>query len=343
MLDPELEQLLAAGYVRRQKHPTAELYSYNYTAKTQYEGHWTAWTRRCRGLILDAQGRAVARPFEKFFNLDELGPNPTLPAEAFEVLEKLDGSLGILYWANGAAAIATRGSFVGGQARRATALLHAQYGHLLAGLDPALTYLFEIIYPENRIVLDYGPREELVLLAVVETATGQEPPTLPDVGFPRARARPGVPTLAAVRALDRDDEEGVVVRFRSGFRVKVKFREYQRLHRILSQVSTLNLWEYLATGQSLAPILERVPDEFYRWVRATVADLEAGYATIEAGCRAALAAGPFPDRKAAAAFLQTQPYPPVLWRMLDGQPYAALIWKQLRPAFERPPVGGGGE
>ena len=343
-LPPELATLLAAGYVLCQKHPTAELFIFNYTSKTQYEGHWTEWTRRCRGLILDGQGRAVARPFEKFFNLDELGPNPVLPDEAFQVFDKLDGSLGILYWADDVAAIATRGSFVGEQARRATALLHRQYAPLLPGLDRSQTYLFEIIYPENRIVLDYGGREELVLLAVVDTATGREPLHLPrSTGFPVVAELAALPHPAAARALDRDDAEGVVLRYpTAGLRLKVKFAEYTRLHRILSQVSSLNLWEYLATGQPLAPILDRVPDEFYAWVKATVADLEARYAALETAARAAVAAAePLrTDRKTLAAFVQAQPHPGILWRMLDGKPHAELIWKLVRPAFARPPQGG---
>ena len=339
-LPPELAALIAAGYVLCQKHLTADLYIFNYTSKTQYEGHWNEWTRRCRGLILDGQGRPVARPFEKFFNLDELGPNPTLPDEPFQVFDKLDGSLGILYWADGVAAIATRGSFGGEQARRATALLHEKYAPLLPGLDRSQTYLFEIIYPENRIVLDYGPREELVLLAVVDTATGREPLHLPrTTGFATAPELPALPHPAAARALDHDAAEGVVLRYPSGLRLKVKFREYTRLHRILSQISTLNIWEYLATGQSFAPILDRVPDEFYAWVKATIADLEARFAALEAAARAALlAAEPLrADRKTLAAFVQAQPHPGILWRMLDGKPYAELIWKLVRPDFALPP------
>ncbi len=354
MLPPDLLDLIAAGYIQRQRHPTADLYLHNYTNKTQYESHWTEWTRRCRGLILNGQDEVVARPFEKFFNLEELGPNPELPPGPYEVFEKLDGSLGILYWTDdGRAAIATRGSFMGEQARRATAILREKYADRLPGLDRSLTYLFEVIYPENRIVLDYAGREELVLLAVVDTATGQEPAMLPDVGFPRARAiatgTAATPAdLFALRVrLDRAEEEGLVVRWQSGLRVKLKFAEYSRLHRILSQVSTINLWEYLATGQPLDPWLDRVPDELYRWVQTTVAELRAHYAAIEADCRAALvaatAAGPFPDRRAAAAFIQTQPYPGVLYRMLDNRPYDELIWKLTRPEFAVPGGAGAAE
>ena len=94
-----------------------------------------------------------------------------LPNEPFEVYEKLDGSLGILYWLGDEPYIATRGSFESPQAQIATELLRA---YDLSGLDRRRTYLFEIIYPENRIVVNYDDRRELVLLAIIDTATGRE-------------------------------------------------------------------------------------------------------------------------------------------------------------------------
>ncbi len=332
-LDPALQQHIADGFVNVQKHPLAELYILNYSPKTQYSRLWDDWTLQCRGLILDQNGQAVARPFRKFFNLDEYGIEWQIPAEPFVAYEKLDGSLGILYWLDDQAYIATRGSFISEQAQRATGWLRGQYAHLLPLLDRSKTYLFEIIYPQNRIVVDYGNREELVLLAVIDTQTGTEPTALPDIGFPLVRTFPYT-DMAEIRAMQSDDEEGFVIRFASGLRVKIKFAEYVRLHRVLTQVSTRNIWEYLATNQSFDEILDRVPDEFYDWVKRTVADLNAQYAAIEAECRAAFRI--LDTRKDTALYFQTQRYPAVLFLMLDNRDYSAAIWKLIRPAYERP-------
>ena len=38
---------------------------------------------------------------------------------------------------------------------------------------PGKTYLFEIIYPENRIVVDYGDYKGLVLIDVIDNETGK--------------------------------------------------------------------------------------------------------------------------------------------------------------------------
>jgi RNA ligase len=75
-----------------QKHPEANLFIYNYSPKVQYEKLWDEITMMARGLILDTEMNIVARPFGKFFNLEEHTESeiPNLP---FDVYEKMDGSL----------------------------------------------------------------------------------------------------------------------------------------------------------------------------------------------------------------------------------------------------------
>lgn len=330
-LNSDLQQLIADRYISVQKHPTANLFIYNYTPKAQYERLWNEWTLACRGLILDAEGHVVARPFPKFFNLSELDP-AQIPVEPFTVYEKMDGSLGILYWLNDGPAMATRGSFMSEQARWATALLHSRYAHTHDKLDRSKTYLFEVIYPTNRIVVDYGDREDLVLLAVIDNATGQDE-ALPAVGFPVVPQYDGIADFGTLSALDTPNSEGFVVKFASGLRVKIKLAEYVRLHRILTGVSNVAIWEYMATGQSLDELLDAVPDEFYDWVKQTKTQLEGQYQAIEAECRACFR--DHGDRKTNALYYQTQRYPSVLFKMLDNQPYDHIIWKHIRPTFQK--------
>jgi len=327
-----LNQMIAEKYVKVQKHPTQELYIYNYTAKAQYENIWNECTLNCRGLILDADGEILARPFPKFFNMGER-EDEVIPNEPFEVYEKMDGSLGILYWLDGEACIATRGSFQSEQSVRATQMLHTSYADTIPKLDKSLTYLFEIIYPENRIVVDYGKREDLVLLGIVHTKTGEELP-LQDVGFPIVKRYDGVQDLSELQALEEDNKEGFVVRFESGYRLKVKFEEYVRIHRIVTQVSSVNIWEYLKTGQAMTELLERVPDEFYDWVKATKEQLEANYQDIENQAKVDFKT--LATRKDTAMYFKTCQYPQVMFAMLDGKPYDQIIWKMLRPEYERP-------
>lgn len=138
-----LRDLEKKKLVSCQRHPFAPLSIWNYTAKCQYERAW-------------------------FFNLGEhQGPLPTSP---FRVLDKLDGSLGILYGLGSQQGIATRGSFTSDQAKRATGIFLARYRNYQP--PQGTTAVFEIIYPENRIVVDYAQESDLYHLGLVDNATG---------------------------------------------------------------------------------------------------------------------------------------------------------------------------
>ena len=90
-----------------------------------------------------------------------------------EVTAKLDGSLGIAYThPEGDVRLATRGSLASGQAIEATRIWHEKYRHV--AIPEGVTPLFEIIYPDNRIVLDYGEMRDLVLIALIDTETGAD-------------------------------------------------------------------------------------------------------------------------------------------------------------------------
>src|SRR5690242_13723962 len=153
---PTVRLLEEEGYITIQEHPTAELWILNYSQKCQFAGYWTAETMQCRGLIVDTDFRIVARPFVKFFNLEQHLAMEGMPVlrwdQPYVIQEKMDGSLGILYWADGVPCIATRGSFISDQAVFATNLLRTRY--VQVEFAPQYTYLFEIIYPANRIVVD---------------------------------------------------------------------------------------------------------------------------------------------------------------------------------------------
>jgi len=315
-----------------QKHPDADLFIYNYTNKAQYERVWNEITLQCRGLILDSGMNIIARPFKKFFNLEEY-PADEIPNESFEVFEKLDGSLGILYWLNDVPRIATRGSFISEQAVHASGILQTKYSGVIDQLDRNVTYLFEIIYPQNRIVIDYGDKDDLVLLAAIDNKTGDDLP-LPDIGFPMVKRYDGIADFNLLKDLAEDNKEGFVIRFKNGLSAKVKFAEYLRLHRIVTGVSNIIIWEHLSEGRSFEDLLDKVPDEFYDWVKKTIDELKGQYDAILIDSQKAFKQ--FETRKDTALYFQTQKYPAVLFAMLDGKPIDKIIWKMLRPEYAKP-------
>lgn len=331
------------GLLTCRAHPGGHLLIWNYTSACQFSRAWDAITRQARGLITTPDGQIVARPFEKFFNLDEQPGD--LPAEPWTATAKMDGSLGILYWLDGVPRIATRGSFTSEQAIQATAMLHrTDPRRLRAALDPRVTYLFEIIYPGNRIVVDYGTREELVLLAAIETETGveqnihtgEQQARCADL-FPLVARYDGLADLAHLRAIQEENAEGFVIRFASGLRVKLKFAEYVRLHRLLTQLNARVIWDLLRTGQPFDDVLERVPDEFFAWVTRTRARLLASYWRIWQDChRTYEQVRDLPTRKEQAAIATRTPYAAMVFSLLDGRDPAEQVWKQVRPGAERP-------
>ncbi|WP_328461876.1 2'-5' RNA ligase [Actinoplanes sp. NBC_00393] len=338
VLDPvELTSALENGHVRSQRHPSLPLVIYNYTEACQYSGAWTPVTLACRGLVVSDTGRIVARPFPKFFNHDQLQEKLDLEARV-AVTDKADGSLGVIYHDGSGYAVATRGSFASDQARHATDILRTRYASFV---PPAgLTVLVEIIYPGNRIVVDYQGLDDLVLLGTVDIATGRTsgPEAVPDWPGPVVETF-GYATLAeALAAPPRDGREGLVVHFTgTDHRVKIKYADYVRLHRLVTGLTPRTVWDVLANGGDLDALTAPLPDEFHVWVSGIAAELtatvEARAAEVEAafaGIVAALPAG-WGRKEFAAAALRTE-FRGELFLRLDGKDYRSGLWQRARPA-----------
>lgn len=288
LLDPDLlAAMVGEGYVRTQVHPELPLTIYNYTEKAAFEGVWNPVTLTCRGLIADSNtGEILARPFRKFFNYGQNGA-PGLDLNAAAVVnDKLDGSLGILYPTPGGHAMATRGSFASEQAIHATQVWRDRYaGQYVPPVG--FTLLFEIIYPENRIVCDYGGLDDLTLLGAVHIESGHTASVSQRVtfGWPGPIAATfECGSLAEALALPpRPNAEGVVVHIvDTDERIKLKQEDYVALHRIVTGLSARTVWEHLMAGKPLADLIEPLPDEFHSWVDAIATGIELGV-TLEMG------------------------------------------------------------
>ena len=338
----ELKRLISEKYIRVQKHPTEELYIYNYSAKCQFESYWTELTMMCRGLILDNNYNIISRPFKKFFNLSE--HKGELPKEKFSVTIKMDGSMGVLYPIGNQYYVATRGSFISDQAQKANEILYKKYQHTFNKLNKNYTYLFEIIYRENRIILNYNDIEDLFLLAIIDNNTGMDVDLDYTLGFPVVEQINGITDITKLTEVEKDNEEGFVVLFDSGIRLKIKYLEYLRLHKIITNVSTINIWEYLSQGLDLTPIIDRVPDEFYGFVKVTKKELETKYKEIEDYCIRVykgymldnMLHKNFPSQKEMALYFRKFNHTSILYNMMNNQEYSENIWKKIRPAFSKP-------
>ena len=339
-----LNNYIERGYIVKQDHPNLPLSIYNYSRTCQYEGRWDNITLNCRGLILDNEGNVIARSFPKFFNMEEMDEIPNSP---FEVYEKMDGSLGIVFYYNGEWHLASKGSFTSDQAIKGKEML---YTHDVSKLNTHYTYLFEIIYKENRIVLDYD-FDDLVLLAIMDTDTGAEPHLdhVNTLDFRVVKQYHSINDYKQLKSMISVDQEGFVVRFKDGTRMKIKGEEYVRLHRIMTGLSNVDIWEILKNGENIEQYLEKVPDEFDKWVRTWITRIQYGRGSIREHCGKIhdyFRYGKYGDRedeptiKDFALHIQAnvkeKPLHSVLYAIWNNKPYEHILWKLVKPKYEKP-------
>lgn len=353
-----LKRHIAEGYVLEQNHPTLPLKILNYSHFAQHNPKWGDGTiDYCRGLIVDFDGYIVARPFKKFHNLNTASIPETLevnlPKTTPTITEKYDGSLGILWQYESDYGIATRGSFTSPQALWATKWLKDRIEGRIENYPLSLpdsfiyTWLFEIIYDENRIVLRY-PFEGLVLLAGVAKETGQEMSgyTLENIG-----RRRGFMIARHVRNKNIFDcmqdnnpnEEGYVVTYsrlnQEPLKVKIKMADYRRLHRVITGMNPRSIWEYLKAGEEFD--LSGYPEHFIKWVSQWHNKLKSQYDEIENAVREIYINRPFYNggemrryRAECAHYFARQNRPDlksVFFLLLDGKDTTEAIWNMIEP------------
>ena len=277
----------------------------------------SAILRECRGLIFDASGRIMSRPFHKFFNVgekEETAPEEIDLEREHVILEKLDGSMirplfidGDVRW----------GSKMGLTDVSAMAEEHiAAHPHFntfaLFCKSKAMTPIFEFCSRQNRIVIDY-PSTMLVLTALRHNNTGayvkynDMKVMATEFGIDVVRAVSSTSSdmaafLAAVRS--EDEGEGYVIRFEeSGHMVKVKTEWYISLHRSKAAIGTekgvirLILEEKAddiraTLGPADRERFERFECDFLRGLRATQERLLELYEEHKESERKVFASGP---------------------------------------------------
>lgn len=337
----DIQQLVIEGFTDWQRYGNVntrrhgDLIIFNYNSFAQFEGRWSFFERVSRGLILHAQtGEVVARGFDKFFGWLEGGRYTSAPLVV--VTEKVDGSLGLLYRTRDGYRISTRGNLTSVQGAWASQFLNSHYD--LTDLPDELTLIFEIIYPENRVIVNYGERRDLVLLAARNRHTGDYLPFAPDVinlasrfGFSLPVTYPEFQSVEDVlkhlATLDAN-HEGYVIEFADGNRFKFKGARYLELHKLVFGLSFKNTLEAMQNG-TVQEILDAVPDEFLNEVKAWIAEIDGVLNSTKARVQSAFEAAPKDTRKDFALWLQAnqRDIAGYLFAMFDGKPIEPLIYR----------------
>lgn len=279
------DDYVARKLLRHQDLDDLRIYNYLDTCKL-----WDNITLNTRGIILNRKtGEIVAQPFPKFFNVNQRNDtmDRNLPwKDGFRIYEKVDGWLGILYRYNGKFCIATRGSFDNYVAKWATDFLER---YNLEGLPENLTLLFEIVCPATKIVVDYAGCTDLVLLAAYDRFTGEEC-SWEHLSELASRYR-----FSLVKTYDKTwlgyikgniktgrgtTEEGYVIRFDNGLRVKFKLEDYMRRHRLLNGLTPLTIWNNMKDGKVLSDVASQIDPEYQELFSAISSSLETAYTSV---------------------------------------------------------------
>lgn len=291
---PTLEEFIkAAEEGRLLRHDFNNLVGFKYTANTIYSGDWDPVTLYARGIVFDKDtGKVLAYPFEKFFNFGELVDDQSnlttlahdviahqgydnllrdISTQSFRVMDKLDGSLGIMFWTGKKWLIKTAGSFESEQALWANNWAADNID--VTKLDKNCTYMFEIIYDEDVHPIKYD-FEGLVLLGINDNTTMKEKPftdivhTAFELKINHAEVLEFSKFLEVVTYAKKlpNTKEGVVVTFDNGFKVKIKGDEFLALQRIFHYLSPAVIWENFdwENAESSYDIADQYAEDFIK-------------------------------------------------------------------------------
>lgn len=310
-----------------------ELLLFNYTAEATFSRNWPPLERICRGLVIDwTTATVVARGFEKFFNLNQVPETTTLPDLPFTITEKLDGSYISVFYHKDKLQVISKGSFDSTQAQWA-------YSHLLSNYSvhnfpTDCNLIFEAIYPENRIVVNYKNLEGLFLIGAV-TPDGY------DLTYQELETIADLYALQLVNQVEGDifdlidststNIEGWVVRFENNLRVKIKTEEYRALHRIITHLSPKVIRDHLLYKTysdfivSLPVDIKLQVEEIAEVIQKEVYSRKAFYSNILKSIK-------FNNRKELAEKIVKDflPYKAYLFTLHDGKDIDSLILKNLQ-------------
>jgi RNA ligase len=222
------------------------------------------------------------------------------------------------------------------QAIKGSSILQKQFKDSIPLLNQSKTYLFEIIYPENKIIVDYGNQESLTLLAVIDTETGNEEELTNylHLGFPMV-TKYKVDTIENLKKQNTKNKEGFVLKFKRGLRLKLKFEHYTRSHAIFSNISNITIWEMLFNKTPFADILENAPDELYNWIYETKNRFERKFKKIEESALQKISQiknlEENYNKKEIAKLISTLEYPKLLFSILNEKDHEKIIWEMIKP------------
>ncbi len=253
-----------------------------------YDGFY----RECRSIVIDVKAEEIVlSPFKKFRNLNEGEENnidaitkKIAQAKCIEITNKLDGSMQSgRYYDNriimsGSQSLDMNNSW---RLQNGYSILTSQ-SHYVKMLkeNPDFTFIFEYISLKDAHVVNYKKEEEgLYLLGVRNVYTGtqlsyKEVKDFADkhqVKMTQIFDKTFDEVMEDTKKYKSQEMEGFVINI-DGHLVKIKCDDYVQIHRILSNISSINLIIKHIANNTFDDLISKVP-ESYKWRVMKVANL----------------------------------------------------------------------
>jgi len=340
-----IEMLQKQLAIKVARHPALPLVAFKYNQIDSPRGHPVV--RECRGIVLeDLTWKLIAKPFDRFFNVGEMEKEfEEFNWTDFTCVNKVDGSLIIVYFYAGEWHANTSGSFGLGNCYEYDGTWRELFWKT-ANIDknlllPWRTYIFELCTPYNRVVKDYES-PTVFLLGMYSLSTSEE---FSEKNVDREAITLNVARPVTYHANDLSDvdklinkmeddsvlEEGVIIRDSNGVRFKWKTCKYVALHHLCDNGNILlaaNLAKIALTGEVPELISHFAVTEALDEVRVTlnevVADINRHWFTY----------GDLKSRKKYAEKVKEHKFAGMLFKMKDGlewswEPQTEYIRKAL--------------
>lgn len=238
----------------------------------------------CRGKVLDINSRKIiVYAFDKFFNLNEADETNIKEvrrllskAKIVSIMDKLDGTLISTTKHKDKLMVTTNGDFENEFIDVSKDLIKNKYPGLRQHLNSSYTYIFELIHPISRVVVDYNGAEKLVLtgirnlknnnlltydeckieadrlgLEIVEMCEGETIDSL----------------IEKASTLKKCNKEGWILRIITDDEdviIKLKLDDYSLVHKtVLSDIKPIQIFE-LIQNESLDDVIAKVENIYNR-------------------------------------------------------------------------------
>lgn len=250
--DPQWRDTISSKRIKIKE--SGDLAIFNYEAGCDWSDPVVC---EARGVIIDTKNmRVVCRAFDKFFNYEEQWA-AKINWESAMVQEKIDGSLIKLWYYNDEwhwstnSCIDARNATVDDTGTTFMDIIKYTVEYTIISstqLDKNCTYIFELVSPENKVVIDYES-PQLYHLATRETETGYYFDQY--IGVQKPRLYP-IKTLSDCVNFAKDinkngvKHEGFVVVDRHNNRIKVKTPEYIQLARVSDKRRVLTVDDFIS-------------------------------------------------------------------------------------------------